>query len=151
MTKRAERLVVARAFGALAKVLSGALESDDARESAAGAPDAAAEARELDDLRVIDEQVRARALVLDVVREDVRFCGFEPEVCMPYGPKFTFSAQPSVAYVTCVGLGGWKGGTYMIFSVGRADVTADITSVRQFFTFSVIPSLSIMIIYGRTR
>ena len=34
----------------------------------------------------------------------------------------------------------------MIFSVGRADVTAEITSVRQFFTFSVMPSLSIMII-----
>ena len=37
----------------------------------------------------------------------------------------------------------------MIFSVGRADVTADITSVRQFLTFSVIPSLSIMIICER--
>ena len=34
----------------------------------------------------------------------------------------------------------------MIFSLGRAEVTAEITSVRQFFTFSVMPSLSIMII-----
>ena len=35
----------------------------------------------------------------------------------------------------------------MIFSVGNADVIADITSVRQFLTFSVMPSLSIMITY----
>ena len=35
----------------------------------------------------------------------------------------------------------------MIFSVGSAEVTAEMTSVRQFFTFSVMPSLSIMIIY----
>ena len=34
----------------------------------------------------------------------------------------------------------------MIFSLGSAEVTAEITSVRQFFTFSVMPSLSIMII-----
>ena len=97
---------MARAF-ALAEVLSGALESDDTRESAASAPDAAAEARELDDLRVIDGQVRARALVLDVVREDVRVCGFEPGVCMPCMPK-RFSAQSPVTYVTCA-IGRWKG------------------------------------------
>ena len=34
----------------------------------------------------------------------------------------------------------------MILSLGSAEVTAEITSVRQARTFSVIPSLSIMII-----
>ena len=54
------------------------LEGNDAREGATGAPDAAAEARELDNLRVVDEEVRPGSLVLDVVREDVRFSGLEP-------------------------------------------------------------------------
>ena len=58
--------------------LPSAVEGDDAREGAASAPDALAEARELNDLRVVDEEVRACALVLDVVRKDVRICGFEP-------------------------------------------------------------------------
>ncbi len=40
-------------------------------------------------------------------------------------------------------MGQW---TYMIFSAGRAEVTAEMTSVRQLLTFSVMPSLSIMII-----
>lgn len=35
----------------------------------------------------------------------------------------------------------------MILSRGSADVIAEITSVRQLFTFSVMPSLSIMIIW----
>lgn len=35
----------------------------------------------------------------------------------------------------------------MIFSAGSADVIALIASVRHDLTFSVIPSLSIMIIY----
>ena len=59
-------------------MFASALEGDDAREGAAGAPDAAAEARELNDLRVVDEEVRACSLVLDVVREDVRLSRLEP-------------------------------------------------------------------------
>ncbi len=73
---------------ALAEVLPGTLKGNDAREGAAGAPDAAAEAGELDDLRVVDEKVRARALVLDVVREDVRVRGFEPSSsCLKVSPS----------------------------------------------------------------
>ena len=64
---------------ALAEVLTRALKGDHARKRASGAPDAAAEARELDDLRVVDEEVRAGALVLDVVRKDVRVCCLEPD------------------------------------------------------------------------
>ncbi len=71
------RLVMHRPT-ALAEVLAGALKRDDTCERAARAPDAAAEARKLDDLRVVDEQVRARALVLDVVREDVGVRRLEP-------------------------------------------------------------------------
>lgn len=37
--------------------------------------------------------------------------------------------------------------TYIILSAGKADVIAEITSVRHDLTFSVIPSLSIIIIY----
>ena len=39
----------------------------------------------------------------------------------------------------------------MILSAGRDDVMAEMTSVRHSFTFSVIPSLSIMIIYTPVR
>ncbi len=63
---------------ALAEVLAGALKRDDTCERASHAPDAAAKARKLDDLRVVDEQVCARALVLDVVREDVGVRRLEP-------------------------------------------------------------------------
>lgn len=35
---------------------------------------------------------------------------------------------------------------YMILSFGKEEVIAEIVSVRQFRTFSVIPSLSIIII-----
>lgn len=38
--------------------------------------------------------------------------------------------------------------TYIILSAGKADVIAEMTSVRHDLTFSVIPSLSIMIIYS---
>ena len=63
---------------ALAEVFPSALKGDDARKGRAGAPDATTEARELDDLRMVNEQVRAGALVLNVVCEDVRFGRLEP-------------------------------------------------------------------------
>ena len=63
---------------ALPKLLPSALKRDHARERAARAPNTTAEARELDDLRVVDEEVRACSLVLDVIREHVRFGRLEP-------------------------------------------------------------------------
>jgi hypothetical protein len=41
---------------------------------------------------------------------------------------------------------GWAYETYITLSLGRAALMAEITSVRHERTFSVIPSLSIMII-----
>ena len=64
---------------ALAEMLSGALEGDDTRKGAAGAPNATAQARELHDLRMVDEEVRAGTLILDVIREDLGICCFKPE------------------------------------------------------------------------
>ena len=46
------------------------VHGDNAREGASGAPDALAQARELHDLAVVDEEVRGGALVLDVIGED---------------------------------------------------------------------------------
>ena len=62
----------------LPKLLPRAPKRDHARKRAARAPNTTAEARELDDLRVVDEEVRACSLVLDVVREDVRLSRLEP-------------------------------------------------------------------------
>lgn len=43
-------------------------------------------------------------------------------------------------------MGFLRGVTHIILSLGREEVMAEITSVRQDLTFSVMPSLSIMII-----
>src|SRR5665213_1062973 len=50
---------------------------DDAAPEAVGAPDAAAEAFELDDLAVVDKQVDVRPVVLDVPAEHLRIGGLE--------------------------------------------------------------------------
>lgn len=63
---------------ALTEMLSRALKGNDARKCRPSAPDPAAQARELYDLRVVDEQVRARALVLDMVRKHVWVRSLEP-------------------------------------------------------------------------
>ena len=49
-------------------------------ECAACAPDPAPQTGELDDLGVIDEQVRPSSLVLNVVRKHIRLCGLEPKI-----------------------------------------------------------------------
>lgn len=85
---------------------------------------------------MIDEKVGGRALVLDVIREDLWVGRFEPNR----------KRVQSLAKVC-----ERDGETYMILSFGSADVTAEMTSVRQLRTFSVIPSLSIMIIYITQR
>ena len=64
-----------------------------------------------------------------MVCEDFRIGCFEP------GPTEVNMASES-AYME----------TDIILSAGRDDVIADITSVRQDLTFSVMPSLSIIII-----
>lgn len=78
---------------------------------------------------MVNEQVRIGTLILNVVCEHLRVCGFEPDKRYEHRR-----------------LQGWPNATHMILSAGNDEVTAEMTSVRHDFTFSVIPSLSIMII-----
>lgn len=106
---------------------------------ASSTPDSLPQARKLNYLRVINEEVGGCTLVLNVIRENFRIGSFEP-----FHPK---DQRYIKTFMNSNGSVNERKITYMIFSLGNAEVTAEMTSVRQFRTFSVIPSLSIMIIY----
>ena len=82
---------------------------------------------------MVDEEVGFGALVLDMIRKNFRIRSFEPSDKKVLNKHF---CDDRIMLAT-----------HIILSPGREELMAEMTSVLQDLTFSVMPSLSIMIIY----